>query len=414
MDANEVEGQAGGPREEEPGLQDRLVAPSAILEGLPDAVVVADRDARIVFVNALAEELFGYPREELLGQPVETLWPPRVRHRYTRNMELYFATEHPLRFSTSAWGLRRDGSEFMGEMTWGIVETTAGSLLLAVGRDISERRAAEARLRAVATLGERALVGADPGDLANTATELLQRLLPLSGAQIRLVDGSVLVRRGRQGETGMRFPIGTGDELLLAAERELSDEELSFVRAVANTLGAALARLRDEERTRHEAVHDPLTGLANRTLLRDRLTHALARSQRELGATAVLFVDLDNFKQVNDTYGHATGDAVLVEIARCLQSAVRPGDTIARLGGDEFVAVCEDIDADAACAVGRRLQQAIRRPFAAGGAEHRMTASIGIAIGEREPDALLAAADEAAYRAKAAGRARIELFARGD
>ena len=372
MDANEVEAQVRSPRKEEPGLQDRLVAPGAILEGLPDAVVVADHDGRIVFVNALAEELFRYPRDELLGQPVETLWPPRVRERYTRNMALYFATEHPLRFSTLAWGLRRDGSEFMGEMTWGVVETTAGSLLLAVGRDISERRAAEARLRAVATLGERALVGADPAELASTTTELLQRLLPVHGAQIRLIDGSVLAQRGQQAESGMRVPIGTEDELLLAPRRELSDEELSFVRAIANTLAAALARLRDEERTRHEAVHDPLTGLANRTLLRDRLEHALARSQRERGATAVLFVDLDNFKRVNDTYGHATGDAVLVEIARRLQSAVRPGDTIARLGGDEFVAVCEEIDADAACAVGRRLQQAIRRPFVAGGAEHRV------------------------------------------
>ena len=412
MDANEVEARVRSPRKEEPGLQDRLVAPGAILEGLPDAVVVADHDGRIVFVNALAEELFRYPRDELLGQPVETLWPPRVRERYTRNMALYFATEHPLRFSTLAWGLRRDGSEFMGEMTWGVVETTAGSLLLAVGRDISERRAAEARLRAVATLGERALVGADPAELASTTTELLQRLLPVHGAQIRRIDGSVLAQRGQQAESGMRVPIGTEDELLLAPRRELSDEELSFVRAIANTLAAALARLRDEERTRHEAVHDPLTGLANRTLLRDRLEHALARSQRERGATAVLFVDLDNFKRVNDTYGHATGDAVLVEIARRLQSAVLPGDTIARLGGDEFVAVCEEIDADAACAVGRRLQQAIRRPFVAGGAEHRVSASIGVAIGDSAPDALLAEADAATYRAKAAGRARVELFVR--
>ena len=414
MDAKEVERQPGGPRRDEPGLQDRLVAPGAILEGLPDAVVAADRDARIVFVNALAEELFGYPREELLGQPVHTLWPPRMRERYTRNLELYFATEHPLRFTTAARGLRRDGSEFMGEMTWGVVETTAGSLLLAVGRDISERRAGEARLRAVATLGERALAGAEPADLAGTAIELLQSLLPLSGAQIRLLDGSVLAPRGLLGETTTRFQIGTGDELLLAPERELLDEELSFVRVVTNTLATALARLRDEERTRHEAVHDPLTGLANRTLLRDRLGHALARSERELGATAVLFVDLDNFKQVNDTYGHATGDAVLVEIARRLQRAVRPGDTIARLGGDEFVAICEDIDADAACTVGRRLQQAIRPPFEAGGVEHRMSASIGISIGDREPDALLAEADAASYRAKAAGRARVELFAPSD
>src|SRR5215813_5254570 len=117
MDVHEDEGQEGDVRENA-GLEGLLVAPAAILsilERLPDAVVAADRTGRIVFVNALAEELFGYPRDELLGQPVETLWPARVRERYVRNMHLYFATEHPLRFSIAAWGLRRDGSEFIGE-----------------------------------------------------------------------------------------------------------------------------------------------------------------------------------------------------------------------------------------------------------------------------------------------------------
>ena len=414
MDAADDVGQGRGAREHGAGLRDLLVAPAtilSILEGLPDAVVAAGRDGRIVFVNALAEELFGYPREEMLGCPVTMLWPERVRDRYVRNVELYFATEHPLRFSTAVWGLRRDGSEFMGEMSWGIVETTAGSLLLAVGRDISERHDAEARLRAVASLGERALAPADPADLAGEAIEMLRGLLPVTGAGVRLADGSTLAEYGSCPNEGMRFSISDGDELRLMPARELSGDELSFVRAMANTLATALTRLRDEERMRHEAVHDPLTGLANRTLLHDRLQHALARSERERGATAVLFIDLDNFKQVNDRYGHAAGDAVLIGVARRLQSAVRPGDTVARLGGDEFVAVCEDIDEEAAMAVGHRLQEAIRPPLSAGGAEHQMSASIGIAIGGVEPEALLGDADAACYGAKAAGRGRIELFA---
>jgi diguanylate cyclase (GGDEF)-like protein/PAS domain S-box-containing protein len=417
MDADEDEvGTHAAGRDD--GLNDLLVAPAAILEGLPDAVVAAGRDGVIVFVNAITEELFGYPRDELIGQPVHILWPERERERYTRNMELYFATEHPLRFSTAAWGLRRDGSEFMGEMSWGIVETTAGSLLLAVGRDVSERRAAEARLRAVASLGERALAGADPVDLADEAIELLQTLLPVAGAEVRLLDGSSLAAYGPVNRASVRLAIGPGDELLVAPQRDLDEEELSFVRAVANTLAAASARLRYEQRMRHEAVHDPLTGLANRTLLSDRLAHALARSERESGATGVLFIDLDHFKRVNDAHGHAAGDAVLVEIGRRLQTAVRPGDTIARLGGDEFVAVCEEVDDESAVAVARRLQDAIRVPITAGELQHRLSASIGVALGSAasnvagriEPDALLANADAAAYRAKAAGRARIELF----
>ena len=412
MDAGQDEGQAGGACDEH-ALKDLLVSPAAILEGLPDAVVAANRDGRIVFVNALAEELFRYPRDELIGQPVEMIWPVRVRERYTRNMELYFATEHPLRFSTSAWGLRRDGSEFVGEMSWGILATSRGPLLLAVGRDISKRRAAEARLSAVAAIGERALAGADPVDLAGQAIALLQTLLPIGAAELRVADGTALAASGPLPEPTVQFTIGDGDQLLLAPERALDDAELSFVRAVCSTLATALTRLRDEERTRHEALHDPLTGLANRTLLRDRLEHALARSMRERGASAVLFVDLDGFKQINDAHGHAAGDAVLVEIARRLQATVRPGDTTARLGGDEFVAVCEGINQQAAVAIAGRVRDAIQQPFAAGDVELELFASIGIALDDNDPDALLANADAAAYQAKGAGRGRIELF-RGD
>jgi diguanylate cyclase (GGDEF)-like protein/PAS domain S-box-containing protein len=388
-----------------------LLAPAAILEGLPDAVVASDSDERIVYVNALAEELFGYTRAELLGQPVQTLWPQRVRNRYTRNLRLYFATENPLRFSLEAWGLRRDGSEFVGEMSWGIVKTSAGSLLLAIGRDITGRRTVEGRQRAAAALGERALGGADAVSLAAEAVDLLRTRLPIVGAEVRLAGGSALATDGPVVEPALRLAIGIGDELLIVPERQLADDELSLVRAVAHTLATALARLRGEERTRHEAVHDPLTGLANRTLLRDRLEHALAKSERHGGDTAVLFVDLDDFKGINDRYGHVTGDAVLMELGRRLRMAVRPGDTVARFGGDEFVAVCENVDEVAARAVGQRMLEAIRIPIATGEAEHWLSASVGIALGASDPDALLDNADAAGYRAKAAGRGRVEVFA---
>ena len=186
---------------------DVLLAPAAILEGLPDAVVAATPDGRIVFVNGLAEELFGYLRAELLGKPVHTLWPERFRERYARNIQLYFATEHPLRFSSEVWGVRRDGSEFVGEMSWGVVETSAGALLLAVGRDISERRAAEARLRAVSALSERALAGADPSDLASDAVELILATLPILGAEVRVAGGVVLASTGPTALARLVLPV---------------------------------------------------------------------------------------------------------------------------------------------------------------------------------------------------------------
>ncbi len=391
-------------------LDDLRLPPAAILEGLPDAVVAAARDTRIVYVNVLAERLFGYQREELLGRPVQMLWPERLRERYARNAELYFATENPLQFTTDVWGLRRDGTEFVGEMSWGIVETTAGPLLLAIGRDISERRAAEAQLRAVAAMGERALAGAEAAELATEAVDLMRRSLPIVGAEVRLAGGAALASGGPVPDDAMRLPIGTGDELVVATERDLADGEISLVHAVANILLTALARLRDEERMRHEAVHDPLTGLANRTLLRDRLEHALQRSERDGAATGVLFVDLDGFKAVNDRHGHATGDAALVELGMRLRTAVRPGDTIARIGGDEFVAVCEEVDETSALAIGRRILEAIQRPFVAGELPLSVSASVGIALGHADADALLAQADAAVYRAKAEGRGRVELF----
>jgi len=397
------------PRIKDDSLNGAPLEAAAILKGLPDAVVAAAADGRIVFVNVRAEELFGYPCAELVGRPVETLWPERVRERYTRNMRLYFAEERPLRFTTDAWGLRRDGSEFVGEMAWGVVSTTAGRLLLAIGRDISERRTEEARLRAVAAIGERALAGDDSVSLAREAVELLPGRLPVLGAEVRQADGSPLASIGIAAAVKLRLPLGGGHELLVMPERELTEQELNLVRAVANTLGTALMHQRDEERIRHEAVHDPLTGLPNRTLLWDRLDRALARSLRDGGATGVLFVDLDNFKDVNDAHGHAAGDAVLVELGRRLQSAIRPTDTVARIGGDEFVVVCEQVDESSALALGRRLEHAIEQPLLLGELEHQLSASIGISIGRSDRDALVRRADAALYGAKARGSGSIEV-----
>ena len=382
----------------------------AVLEGLPDATVAAGPDGRMVFVNELAAELFGYTREELVGRPINCLWPERLRRRYTRNMELYFATEHPLRFSAEAWGVRSDGTEFVGEMSWGIIETATGPLLLAIGRDVSERRAAEARLRAVAALGERALAGGGREQLTGEARERLREALPLRRAELRLADDDLPIIDDGAGPVELRLALGAGDELVASFDRSIDAEETAFARAIATTLAAALSRLRTEERMRYDALHDPLTGLANRTLLRDRLTQALARSAREQLPTGVLFIDLDDFKAVNDRFGHAVGDAVLTELAGRLKAAVRPADTVARLGGDEFVVVCEDVDCEAATALGRRMEQALRQPLAVDGAEHRLTASIGIALGDDDADGLLARADAAVYRAKAAGRGRVEVW----
>jgi diguanylate cyclase (GGDEF)-like protein len=166
----------------------------------------------------------------------------------------------------------------------------------------------------------------------------------------------------------------------------------------------------------HLTLHDPLTGLPNRLLFRDRLEQALAGTRGSGLRVGVLFLDLDRFKNVNDSRGHDVGDALLVEVARRLERAVRSGDTLARFGGDEFSVLCEDLPAGHADAVARdtaqRLCAAITPLFVAGDTEMLVGGSIGIAIGgaHDRPDDLLRDADTAMYQAKASGLGRIAVF----
>jgi diguanylate cyclase (GGDEF)-like protein/PAS domain S-box-containing protein len=166
----------------------------------------------------------------------------------------------------------------------------------------------------------------------------------------------------------------------------------------------------------HQAFHDPLTGLANRSLFRDRVRHALALSARSRRGIAVLFLDLDGFKAINDTLGHATGDRLLGSVAGRLQHVLRPGDTVARLGGDEFAVLLEDLDGmHVAQHVARRCIDELHTAFAVDGREVFIGVSIGLALAEHGDDAdeLLRNADLAMYRAKALGKNRCEMFEPG-
>ena len=238
-------------------------------------------------------------------------------------------------------------------------------------RRLLERRLAEQS--ALARFGQHALRATARGPLLAEAAALVHRALPA--------------------------PASSAFEFLPDP-----DEEVAFAESVADMLEAATGKLDAAEASCHAALHDSLTGLANRSLILDHLELALARARRRSTLVAVIFFDLDDFKRVNDTLGHVAGDELLVRIAERLRAVVRPADTLGRWGGDEFVLVCEDLErVSEAPAIARRIADVFEVPFAVHDTALQVTASIGVAVSggaDDQPALLIDAADSSMYRAK--------------
>jgi diguanylate cyclase (GGDEF)-like protein len=183
---------------------------------------------------------------------------------------------------------------------------------------------------------------------------------------------------------------------------------------LANTLLYAIERRRSEEKLRYLAHHDYLTGLVNRTLFQDRLAHMIIRAKRYGQRFALVFLDLDGLKNINDTLGHDVGDELLKMAAQRLRSCVRTSDTLARLGGDEFTALLENIGDDQVCAdIAKNILTVTRQPYLLAEQEVEVTWSIGIAIYPQDgsdTSTLLRNADQAMYRAKQQGRNRYFFY----
>jgi len=243
----------------------------------------------------------------------------------------------------------------------------------------------------------RPLAGGEPDDTDGPATHVPPEGPAMLG--VRVADrehaiGALVVRSG--------------------VPRAFTAGEASFLQSMSSALGLAVGRREVETAARHQALHDALTGLPNRTLFLDRLESALARLERSRTTIAVLFLDLDHFKVVNDSLGHNSGDRILVTVAERLSSILRPGDTVARFGGDEFTILCDGlVDASEAVDIAERIRAGLATALEVGRAELHQTVSIGIAVATglgAHPEAMLRDADAAMYRAKERGRNRVELF----
>ncbi len=309
-------------------------------------------------------------------------------------------------------------------------------LVPAVGREVREAagrrarrraeaalRASEARYRAVVDNAGDAIVIVEADGRLASCNRGAERIFGYAAGE--LVGRSLAWLLPAHPAVGLAPPLGgphevTGrrrDGTALPLELTLAEVASAPERLFVGILRDISERRSLEERLRHQATHDPLTGLPNRALLLDRLALALHRAARRPGMVAVLFLDLDRFKTVNDSLGHEAGDRLLVALAGRLVAVVRPADTVARRGGDEFTLLLEDLGGEAeAVAVAERVLADLRTPFTVDGQELVVGASVGIALaggGEGDPAApaaLLHAADLALYRAKAAGRGRHALF----
>ena len=284
-----------------------------ILDSAADAFIGMDANGRITAWNTAAEEVFGWSRQDVIGQPLtDTIVPVAYREAHRRGVERFLVAEAPrvLGQRLELAALHRDGDEFPIEIKLWSLRDELGWSFYAFARDITQRKAAE----------------------------------------------------------------------------------------------------RDLER---RALHDPLTGLPNRALLGDRLQQLLARRDTVASGLAVLFIDLDHFKRVNDTLGHEAGDQVLLRVAEGLRRVSRPADTVARLAGDEFVVVCPQVKTHRdAAVIARRLLNELVAPIRLKDDSVFLTASIGVALAEPNSDAeaLIRSADMAMYQAKSSGRGHYALF----
>jgi diguanylate cyclase (GGDEF)-like protein/PAS domain S-box-containing protein len=308
-------------------------------------------------------------------------------------------------------------------------------------RDVSERRRAEEALRDSEERYALAARGANDGlwdwDLKSKAIYFSPRWKAILGCGEHEIETSVREWFGRvhpEDIEHLRMEIGShleglsshflhehrvlhkGGEYRWVLARGLAVRDIhGDVYRIAGSLTDITQRKRVEEQLVHDAFQDALTGLPNRALFMDRLALAFGRAKRRPEELfAVLFLDLDRFKVVNDGLGHVIGDQLLISIARRLEQCLRPGDTVARLGGDEFVILLGELgDQRDAFHVAERFQQELAHPFTLEGQDVFTTASIGIAFGARSysnPEDLLRDADTAMYRAKARGKARYEVF----
>jgi diguanylate cyclase (GGDEF)-like protein/PAS domain S-box-containing protein len=415
--------------ESEKRLQDLVDATSAI-------IYVKDLEGRYLLVNRRYEQLCRFERDSVKGRTDAELWPPAFAAMIRANDLRALEALAPIEFEEGSPD--PDSPITFLAVKFPLFDADGVPCAVAgISTDITERKVAEERLRRseerFRLLAENAqdfifryrlqpdsgfdyvspactaITGYRPDELY-ADPELIFEMVEAQHVEMMRDLGHAPSLR-QSWDVQVRRKDGTA----IWVEQRLSiiTDDADHILAVEGIVRDASARKEAEDRLAHQALHDSLTGLPNRRLLMDRIEQALARSERDRSGVAVVLLDLDRFKLINDSRGHSEGDRVLEAVADRLRSAVRGADTVARFGGDEFVVVQEGATSPwAAARFGERLGEAVSGPLPLEGGEVFLSASLGVAVGGAgdSAEALLRDADSAMNTAKDRGRARVELF----
>ena len=437
-----------------------------VMDQLIDAVCVVDVQGRFLFVSAAGQSIFGFTSDEMLGRRMIELVHPDDRARTLNAVVEIVAGTHRPNFENRY--VRKDGS--VVHIMWTARWSADQNVRVAVARDVTEHRRAENMRGALYAISEAAHGSGDLAEMFGRIHDILGTLLSASAFSVALFDSRMGLLDFAYHADGSRPPpppqtlrdgalsagiVRSGEALLLRPEDRISgpaaapaadiaadtvdwlgvplkgrlgitgalvvqnrageprygQADLELLQFVSTQIATAIERKQWEARLRHAAQHDALTGLPNRALLLDRLQKALARARRDALHLAVLYIDLDRFKQVNDRLGHSAGDLLLQQTARRIKDCVRDADTVGRMGGDEFLVLLGDMPmAEHAGTVAEKILAALVLPYDLDGREAEVSPSIGWASAPVHGDdhqQLIRLADEAMYIAKRAGGHRV-------
>jgi diguanylate cyclase (GGDEF)-like protein/PAS domain S-box-containing protein len=401
------------------GAGEELRLYRTVLETSGELIWALDREGRWTSLNPLAaRRIYGREAAELLGRPFTEMVARELRERDYAVFQRVLGGE--ALFDHETRHLRSDGGVVDLSFNAVALRDAAGRVLGAAGtaRDISERKRAAAALHETVAKLRLAVEAADLHYWEWDAESGRMHWGRNPGFSLDDPEGSLAAAIARREPFEIEYRAGAPDgepRWVAARGVPMTDAAGRACRmiGVSQDISARKAR---EEAVRFLAYHDSLTGLPNRRLLDDRLAQAIHLAQRRDRKLAVMLIDLDDFKEVNDSLGHRAGDAVLREVAQRLALCVRKADTLARHGGDEFVIVVSDVQADADCRmVAEKVLRSLGAPLQVEGRALALGASLGISLfptDAADGDALLRNADAAMYRAKQHGRNQYRFYGR--